>query len=178
MHDITLGPLAVVLMVSLVSGIAATLRRWQTTLVSIFLVLGLAYHLVSGGSPELLVCLFAACVGVMIGMLGCMAGMLAMNDVLIVAAAGAWLGTRETLLGYGLCLLLATSGAWLLHVRRRGWKHSLADLQVAFYRLRAVGRLMHAGQVAATNQERRAASYSVGLFMGISVLAIGVLACL
>jgi len=178
MHDITLGPIAVVLMVSIVSGIAATIRRWQATLVTIFLVLGLAYHLVVGGSPEVMVCLLAACIGAVIGMLGCMAGMLLMPDVLIVAAAGAWLGTRETLLGYSLCLLLATSGAVLLHVRRRGWKHSVADMQVAFYRLRAVGRLMHAGHVASPNQERRAANYSIGLFMAISVLAIGVLACI
>jgi len=178
MHDFTLGPMTVVLMVSLVSGLAAMIRRWQILLVSAFLLLGLGYHLVSGGSPEFLACLLAACVGALIGLLGCMASVLAIHDMLIVAAAGAWLGSRETLLGYTLCLSLAVSATVLVHVRRHGWKHSLADVQVAFYRLRAVGRLLHVGYVAVPSQERRGPSLSVGMFMAISVLAIGVLACL
>jgi len=178
MHEFTLGPMTVVLMVSVVSGIVARFNRSRTQIVSIFMIAGLGYHLIMGGSEEAVVCLIATLFGTSIGVLGCIAGSLKPHDALIVAAASAWLGTRETIPGYALCLAFTLCVSMAAHVVRRGWKNSLLDFQVAFYRLRAIGRLMQCSSSSMPTQAETSQPISIGMLIAVSVLAVGVLAYL
>ncbi len=50
MHEFTLGPMTVVLMVSVVSGTVARCNLSRTQIVSVFVIAGLGYHLFMGGS--------------------------------------------------------------------------------------------------------------------------------
>jgi len=178
MHEFTLGPITVVLIVSVVSGIVARYNHSRTQIVSAFLIAGLGYHLFMGGSEEAVVSLIATLFGTSIGVLGCISGSLKPHDALIVAAASAWLGTRETIPGYALCLAVTGCGALATHVVQRGWKNSLLDFQVAFYRLRAIGRLMQCSSPARMTQAETAQPISIGMLIAVSVLAVGVLAYL
>jgi len=168
----------VVLIVSVVSGIVARYNHSRTQIVSAFLIAGLGYHLFAGGSEEVVVCLIATLFGTSIGVLGCIAGSLKSHDALIVAAASAWLGTRETIPGYALCLAITLCVALVAHLVRRGWKNSLLDFQVAFCRLRAIGRLMQCSSSPMSAQAEASQPISIGMLIAVSVLAVGMLAYL
>jgi prepilin peptidase CpaA len=144
------------------------------------LLSGLIYQGLMGGAPGLVNGLLGALFGFSALIVFCMMGGIGAGDVKLLAGVGAWLGLPLTIYVFIASSLAAGIYSMILLLRSRKLRETWVNLQIAWYRLKAVGRYLGSEsdvEAAVTQAERRqrlvpfAAMVAVGLVGALLTLA-------
>jgi prepilin peptidase CpaA len=140
------------------------------------LVCGLIYQGATGGMPALINGLLGALFGFSALIVFCMMGGMGAGDVKLLAGIGAWLGLPLTFYVFIASSLAAGVYSIILLLTSRRLRETWVNLQIAWYRLKAVGRYLGSDsgvEGAVTQAERRqrlvpfAAMVAVGLIVAL-----------
>jgi prepilin peptidase CpaA len=144
------------------------------------LLSGLVYHGVTEGTPGLANGLLGALFGFSALIVFCMMGGIGAGDVKLLAGVGAWLGLPLTFYVFVASSLAVGVYSIILLVTSRRLRETWVNLQIAWYRLKAVGRYLGSDsdvEAAVTQAERRqrlvpfAAMVAVGLIVALLTAA-------
>jgi prepilin peptidase CpaA len=140
------------------------------------LISGLIYQGVSAGTPGLVNGLLGALFGFSALIVFWMMGGIGAGDVKLLAGVGAWLGLPLTFYVFIASSLAAGLYSIVLLLTNGNLRETWVNLQIAWYRLKAVGRYLGSDsevERAATQAERRqrlvpfAAMVAVGLVVAL-----------
>jgi prepilin peptidase CpaA len=137
---------------------------------------GLLYQGITEGTPGFVNSLLGALFGFSALILFCMMGGIGAGDVKLLAGVGAWLGLPLTFYVFIASSLAAGVYAMILLVTSRRLRETWVNLQIAWYRLKAVGRYLGSDsdvQETLTQSDRRqrlipfAAMVAIGLVVAV-----------
>jgi len=175
-HLVTV-PVVVVFVAVLAMAVTDLWRfRVHNLLTLTLLVGGLIYQGVIEGTPGLVNGLLGALFGFSALILFCVMGGIGAGDVKLLAGVGAWLGLPLTFYVFIASSLAAGVYSMILVCTSGRLRETWVNLQVAWYRLKAVGRYLGSEgdvEAAVTRAERRqrlvpfAAMVAVGLIVAL-----------
>lgn len=141
------------------------------------LVGGLIYQGVTAGTPGFVNGLLGALFGFCALIVFCLMGGIGAGDVKLLAGVGAWLGLPLTFYVFIASSLAAGAYAIVLVLTSQRLRETWVNLQIAWYRLKAVGRYLGSDgdvEAAVAHPERRqrlipfAAMVAVGLIVALA----------
>jgi prepilin peptidase CpaA len=144
------------------------------------LIGGLIYQGVTGGTPGLVNGLIGALFGFSVLIVFCMMGGMGAGDVKLLAGVGAWLGLPLTFYVFIASSLAAGVYSIILLVSSRQLRETWIHFQIAWYRLKAVGRYLGSDsdvEAAVRHADRRqrlipfAAMVAIGLVIALVAAA-------
>jgi len=170
-------PVVVVFIAVLVMAVTDLWRfRVHNALTLPLLISGLIYQGVTSGTPGLVNGLLGALFGFSALIVFWMMGGIGSGDVKLLAGVGAWLGLTLTFYVFIASSLAAGVYSIVLLITNRNVRETWVNLQIAWYRLKAVGRYLGSDsevERAATKAERRqrlvpfAAMVAIGLVVAL-----------
>ena len=177
MAQLVTVPVVVVFIAVLVMAVTDSWKfRVHNALTVPLLISGLIYQGVTAGTPGLANGLLGALFGFSALIVFWTMGGIGSGDVKLLAGVGAWLGLTLTFYVFIASSLAAGVYSIILLLTNRNLRETWVNLQIAWYRLKAVGRYLGSdGEVerAATRAERRqrlvpfAAMVAIGLVVAL-----------
>jgi len=142
------------------------------------LLAGLLYHTVMGGTPGFVDSLLGILLGFGILLPFYVLGGMGGGDVKLMAAVGAWLGLPLTFLVFLTSSLAAGVYALLLVVAYGRVRETWLNMQIAWFRVRAIGRHLGADDRVETEVEqpdrgRRIIPFAAMVALGVAGLLFG-----
>jgi prepilin peptidase CpaA len=174
-------PVVVVFVAVLAMAVTDLWRFRVHNLVTLpLLVGGLIYQSLTAGTPGFVNGLLGALFGFSALILFCVVGGIGAGDVKLLAGVGAWLGMPLTFYVFLGSSLAAGVYSMALLLKSRKLRETWVNLQIAWYRLRAIGRYLGSDsdvEQAVTHAERRqrlvpfAAMMVVGLIVALLLVS-------
>jgi prepilin peptidase CpaA len=174
-------PVVVVVVAVLVMAVTDLWQfRVHNVLTLPLLFSGLIYQGVTGGSAGFVNGLLGALFGFSALIVFCIMGGIGAGDVKLLAGVGAWLGLPLTFYVFIASSLAAGIYSMILLLRSRRLRETWVNMQIAWYRLKAVGRYLGSDsdvEAAVAQAERRqrlvpfAAMVAIGLIVALLAAA-------
>lgn len=172
-------PAAVILLATVVAAVTDVWRfKVHNVLTFPLLLLGIVFHSVTAGVNGLVLSLTGAALGFTALIVLYAIGAMGAGDVKFVTAIGAWVGTEQILPAILIGCIAAGVYAVVLLALHGGAGHAWINLQLAMYRVKAIGRHLVRNDESETCQEiakdldvRRKRLIPFSAMVGIGVVA-------